>query len=103
KAGFRLELLDAIAVALAEDPPVKQTDFVARIISAMFREFSAAALVFGAVPSRQEAIDNVPGEQLQIFSLRQVGRIDGVKNRVHAPRQLRARRRAFLPARSIRP
>ena len=38
----------------------------------------------------QESIDNVAGEQFQVFRLGQIVRMDGVKNRVHGPRPISA-------------
>src|SRR3954462_14675168 len=62
QTGLLDVLLDEIAVALSEDLPIDQPNLVAGNVTAMLREFRAAAFEFRTVLARQQAIHHAAGK-----------------------------------------
>ena len=65
EVGVLLELLDVVAVLLGPDLPVDVPQVVAAGVLAVLAELDRLAEVRAAVHARQEALDDVPGAQVQ--------------------------------------
>jgi hypothetical protein len=73
-------LLDEVAIALPENLPIDQPDFITRHVASVLGKLGAPAFQLRAMFSSEQSVHDTTGEKFEPFESRQVLRIENVRH-----------------------